>query len=36
VDYYQKRGVLIKVDGKKPIEQVTQELLVALQGNGSL
>jgi adenylate kinase len=36
VDYYQKQGVLIEVDGKKPIEQVTQELLVALQGNGSL
>jgi adenylate kinase len=34
VDYYQKRGVLIKVDGKKPIEQVTQDLLDALQGNG--
>jgi adenylate kinase len=34
VDYYKKRGVLIKVDGKKPIEQVTQDLLDALQGNG--
>jgi adenylate kinase len=34
VDYYQQRGVLIEVDGKKPIEQVTQHLLAALQGNG--
>jgi adenylate kinase len=34
VDYYQKYGVLIEVDGKKPIEQVTKDLLNALQGNG--
>lgn len=34
VDYYQQHGVLIEVDGKKPIEQVTQDLLFALQGNG--
>jgi adenylate kinase len=34
VDYYQQHGVLIEVDGKKPIEQVTQDLLAALQGNG--
>ncbi len=34
VDYYRKHGVLLEVDGKKPIEQVTQDLLAALQGNG--
>jgi adenylate kinase len=34
VDYYQREGVLIEVDGKKPIDQVTQDLLVALRGNG--
>jgi adenylate kinase len=34
VDYYQKHGILLEVDGKKPIEQVTQDLLAALQGNG--
>jgi adenylate kinase len=32
IDYYQQHGVLIEVDGKKPIEQVTSELLAALQG----
>jgi adenylate kinase len=34
VDYYQQHGVLIEVDGKQPIDRVTQELLAALQGNG--
>jgi adenylate kinase len=34
VDYYQRHGVLIEVDGRKPIEQVTYDLLAALQGNG--
>jgi adenylate kinase len=34
VDYYQQHGVLIEVDGKKTIEQVTKDLLLALQGNG--
>jgi adenylate kinase len=33
IDYYNKHGVLVEVDGKKPIEQVTNDLLVALQGN---
>jgi adenylate kinase len=35
VDYYQQQGVLIEVDGKKTIEQVTKHLLLALQGNGN-
>ena len=34
IDYYRQHGVLIEVDGKKPIEQVTSDLLSALQGNG--
>jgi adenylate kinase len=34
IEYYQRHGVLIEVDGKKDIEQVTQTLLTALQGNG--
>ncbi len=34
VEYYQRNGVLIEIDGKKNIEQVTQDLLTALQGNG--
>jgi adenylate kinase len=34
VEYYQRYGVLFEVDGKKNIEQVTQDLLTALQGNG--
>jgi adenylate kinase len=34
IDYYRLHGVLIEIDGKKPIEQVTSDLLSALQGNG--
>jgi adenylate kinase len=34
IDYYQQHGLLVEVDGKKPIEQVTSELLSALQGDG--
>jgi len=34
IDYYTKRNLLIEVDGKKPIEQVSKDLLLALQGNG--
>jgi adenylate kinase len=34
IDYYRQHGVLVEVDGKKPIEQVTRDLLLALQGNG--
>ncbi|MGE5220925.1 MAG: adenylate kinase [Omnitrophica WOR_2 bacterium] len=30
IEYYRQRGLLIEVDGKKPIEQVTAELLAAL------
>ncbi|NJD59417.1 MAG: adenylate kinase [Anaerolineales bacterium] len=33
IDYYQKHGVLVEIDGKKPIEQVSKDLLVALEGN---
>jgi adenylate kinase len=34
IKYYRQHGVLTEVDGKKPIEQVTSDLLLALQGNG--
>jgi len=34
IDYYTQRNLLVEVDGKKPIEQVTKDLLSALQGNG--
>jgi adenylate kinase len=34
IDYYQRHGILVEVDGKKPIEQVTSDLLAALQGDG--
>lgn len=30
IEYYRQRGLLIEIDGKKPIEQVTVELLAAL------
>jgi adenylate kinase len=30
IEYYRKRDLLIEVDGTKPIEQVTEELLTAL------
>jgi adenylate kinase len=31
IDYYRKRGKLIEIDGMQSIEQVTQDLLYALQ-----
>lgn len=34
IDYYTQRKLLVEVDGKKPIEQVTKDLLSVLQGNG--
>ena len=34
IDYYTQRGVLVEVDGKKPIEQVTADLLAAIQRDG--
>lgn len=34
INYYQQHGLLVEVDGKKPIEQVTSDLLSALQGDG--
>ncbi len=34
IDYYRRHGVLVEVDGVKPIEQVTSALLTALQGDG--
>jgi len=34
IAYYRDHGVLREVDGKKTIEQVTKDLLLALQGNG--
>jgi adenylate kinase len=36
IDYYTQRHLLFEVDGKKTIEQVTKDLLLALQGNGKL
>jgi len=32
IEYYRRHGVLVEIDGKKPIEQVTGDLLLALQG----
>lgn len=34
IAYYRDHGALREVDGKKTIEQVTKDLLLALQGNG--
>ncbi len=34
IEYYRQHGVLVEVDGTKPIEQVTHDLLSVLQGNG--
>jgi adenylate kinase len=33
IEYYRQHGVLVEVDGKQSIEQVTKDLLMALQGN---
>jgi adenylate kinase len=33
IDYYQQHGVLVEVDGTQPIEQVTKDLLLVLQGS---
>jgi len=30
IDYYQKRGLLMEIDGTKPIEQVSEQLLQAV------
>lgn len=35
IEYYHQLGVLSEVDGTKPIEQVTMELLAAIQRNGN-
>ena len=35
IDYYTQRGVLVEVDGKKLIEQVTADLLAAIQRDGN-
>lgn len=32
VEYYRKRGRLIEIDGAQPVEQVTKQLLAALDG----
>jgi adenylate kinase len=34
IEYYTQRKLLVEVDGKKPIEQVTKDLLLALKENG--
>lgn len=33
IEYYRQHGVLVEIDGKQSIEQVTKDLLLALQGN---
>ena len=35
IDYYTQRGVLVEVDGKKLIDQVTADLLAAIQRDGN-
>ena len=30
LDYYQKKGLLLEIDGAKPIEAVTVDLMAAL------
>jgi adenylate kinase len=35
IEYYHQRGVLAEVDGTKPIEQVTIDLLTAIKRNGN-
>ena len=34
IEYYTRQNLLVEVDGKQPIKQVTKDLLVVLQGNG--
>lgn len=34
IEYYTQQNLLVEVDGKQPIKQVTKDLLVVLQGNG--
>ena len=33
IDFYHQHGVLVEVDGKQPIEQVTADLLAAIERN---
>lgn len=33
IEYYRQHGVLVEIDGKQSIEQVTKDLLLAFQGN---
>ncbi len=35
IEYYRQRGVLVEVDGKQTIDQVTHDLLSAISGNGA-
>lgn len=34
IEHYRQTGLLVEVDGTQPIEQVTRELLAAIQGKG--
>jgi len=34
IEYYRKHGVLVEVDGTKPIAQVTTDLLAVIKRNG--
>lgn len=36
VEYYRKQGRLVEIDGARPIEEVTGELLSAIQNEGSV
>jgi adenylate kinase len=33
IEYYRQRGILAEIDGKQPIDQVTSDLLAAIQRN---
>lgn len=34
IDHYRKEGLLVEIDGTQPIEQVTEDILVALEKKG--
>lgn len=36
IDYYRQHGVLVEINGKRPIEQVTEDILKTLMGNGKV
>ena len=36
VDHYRRRGILTTVDGRQPIDAVTDSLMAALKGAGAV